>query len=418
MKPWGMIKDPVHGYVHISKIEKDVIDTLPLQRLRRIKQLVFADLVYPGANHTRFEHSIGTMHLAGILCRALDISDENTQIIRLAALFHDLGHGPFSHTFESILIKKLNKTHEDLTPWIIRGTEIKDILEANGFPSDDIAELAIGKSRKYKPFFNQILSSAIDVDKMDFIVRDTHHTGAEYGKVDIHRLIYTMTIVDDNLLLDSSALPTLEAFLIARVESFKAIYYHKTARAAQILLVKALEIADEELNICEFSSPDEYIKMDDYSMWYLLKQCERSREIMKAIERRQLPKCAYERELKLEDRTIVNLLNLESIRKRVEEEIARTAGISEEDVFIDTPSLPSIPYRHSLDFDPMDIPILDIEENKRKVVRATEISKTIDVLRGFLNIVRVYTYQQYREKVREAASKVLGELPNSAKISY
>jgi len=413
-----MIKDPVHGYVHISKIEKDVIDTLPLQRLRRIKQLVFADLVYPGANHTRFEHSIGTMHLAGILCKALEMSDEDTQIVRLAALFHDLGHGPFSHTFESILIKKLNKTHEDLTPWIIKGTEIRDILEANGFSSNDIADLAIGRSKKYKPFFNQILSSAIDVDKMDFIVRDTHHTGAEYGKVDIHRLVYTMNIIDDNLVLDISALPTLEAFLIARLESFKAIYYHKTARAAQILLVKALERADEELNICKFSTPEEYIEMDDYSVWYLLKHCEKSRDLIKAIERRQLPKCAYECELKIEDRAIVNLLNLESVRKRVEEEIARIAGISEEDVFIDTPSLPSIPYRHSLDFDPMDIPIIDVREDKKKIIKATQASKTIDVLRGFLNIVRVYTYQQYREKVREAASKVLGELPNSAKISY
>ncbi|MEM4529794.1 MAG: HD domain-containing protein, partial [Candidatus Methanomethylicaceae archaeon] len=95
-KAWGMIKDPVHGFVHIYKIEKDVIDTLPLQRLRRIKQLVFVDLVYPGANHTRFEHSIGVMHLAGMVCKALpiDINNEEIQMIRLSALFHDLGHGP------------------------------------------------------------------------------------------------------------------------------------------------------------------------------------------------------------------------------------------------------------------------------------------------------------------------------------
>ncbi|MDD1766722.1 MAG: HD domain-containing protein, partial [Candidatus Methanomethyliaceae archaeon] len=145
-KAWGMIKDPIHGYVHISNVEKEIIDTLPLQRLRRIRQLVFADLVYPGANHTRFEHSVGVMHLAGILGRSLPIkmSEDNIQRVRLAGLFHDLGHGPFSHTFEQILLKKLNKTHEDLTPWIINGTELKDILTARGFKVPALAELAVG----------------------------------------------------------------------------------------------------------------------------------------------------------------------------------------------------------------------------------------------------------------------------------
>ncbi|MDH7556911.1 MAG: HD domain-containing protein, partial [Candidatus Methanosuratincola sp.] len=129
-RPWGMIKDPVHGYVHITETEKEVIDTLPLQRLRRIKQLVFADYVYPGANHTRFEHSVGVMHLAGLLGKALPVSMDKDEIqkIRLAGLCHDLGHGPFSHTFEQVLIKRLNKTHEDLTPWIVRGTELSEII--------------------------------------------------------------------------------------------------------------------------------------------------------------------------------------------------------------------------------------------------------------------------------------------------
>ncbi|MEM3531521.1 MAG: HD domain-containing protein [Candidatus Methanomethyliaceae archaeon] len=419
-RPWGMIKDPIHGYVHISKLEKDVIDTLPLQRLRRIKQLVFADLVYPGANHTRFEHSVGVMHLAGVLGRVLpvDITEEEIQIIRLAGLFHDVGHGPFSHTFEELLIKKLNKSHEDLAPWIIRNSELKEILERNGQPADDIAELAVGRLKKGKGFLNQILSSAVDVDKMDFLVRDTHHTGAEYGKVDIHRLIYTMDVVDDKLVVDSSALATLEAFLIARVESFKAIYYHKTARAAQILLVKAMEAADEEIGICKFKTPEEYLGMDDYSMWCTLKQCSGSRKIMEDLEKRRLLKCAYEREMKAEDKAVASLFGLEGIRRQMEEEIAAIAGVGSEEVFIDTPSLPSIPYRHALDFDPMEIPIVDVEGGVRRVLKATKLSKTIEVLRGFVNIVRVYTHEKHRDKVREAAERVMGKLPESAMVSY
>jgi HD superfamily phosphohydrolase len=419
-RAWGMIKDPIHGYVHISNVEKEIIDTLPLQRLRRIRQLVFADLVYPGANHTRFEHSIGVMHLAGVLCRSLPIkmSEDNIQRARLAGLFHDLGHGPFSHTFEQMLLKKLNKTHEDLTPWIINGTELKDILASHGIKAADLAELAIGKSKKDKAFMNQIITSAVDVDKMDFLVRDTHHTGAEYGKVDIYRLIYTMDVLDDTLVVDSSALSTLEAFLIARMESFKAIYYHKTARAAQILLVKALEAADEELGICAFKTPEEYIEMDDYSLWSELKRCKRSSQMIRDLERRRLLKCAYEREVQAEDKAVSSLFALEGIRKQVEDEIATLAGVQSGEVIIDTPSLPSIPYRHALDFDPMEIPIVDIEKNVKKLLKATKLSRTIEVLRGFVNIVRVYTDERNRDKVKEAAEKVLGNLPESARISY
>lgn len=419
-RAWGMIKDPIHGYVHISNVEKEIIDTLPLQRLRRIRQLVFADLVYPGANHTRFEHSVGVMHLAGILGRSLpvEMGEDNIQRVRLAGLFHDLGHGPFSHTFEQILLKKLNKTHEDLTPWIINGTELKDILTTRGFRVADLAELAIGRSKKDRAFMNQMITSAVDVDKMDFLVRDTHHTGAEYGKVDIYRLIYTMDVLDDTLVVDSSALPTLEAFLIARMESFKAIYYHKTARAAQILLVKALEAADEELGICAFKTPEEYMEMDDYSLWSELKKCKRSRQIIKDLERRRLLKCAYEMEVQAEDKAVSSLFGLEGIRKQVEDEIAALARVGSGEVFIDTPSLPSIPYRHALDFDPMEIPIVDVEKNVKKLLKATKLSRTIEVLRGFVNIVRVYTDERNRDRVKDAAEKVLGNLPESARVSY
>lgn len=419
-RSWGMIKDPIYGYVHISEPEIEVIDTLPMQRLRRIKQLVFADYVYPGANHSRFEHSIGVMHLAGLLGESLpvEMSKEDVQKVRLAGLFHDLGHGPFSHTFEQILMKKLNKTHEDLTPWIVMGTELKDILAKHGFKADDVANLSVGRGKKEKAFMNQIITSSVDVDKMDFLVRDTHHTGAEYGKVDVYRLIYTMGVADNNLVVDSSALPTLEAFLIARVESFRAIYYHKTARAAQILLVKAMEAADEELDLCGFKSPEEYLEMDDYTIWSELKRCKRSSKIIKDLERRKLLKCAYEVEMQAEDKSVSSLFGLEGIRSQVEDELAAKAGVPTGEVFIDTPSLPSIPYQHMMDFDPMEIPIIDVEGDSRKILRATKLSRTIEVLRGFVNIVRVYTYEKNREKVKSASEKVLGNLPESARVSY
>ncbi|MDD1776057.1 MAG: HD domain-containing protein [Candidatus Methanomethylicus sp.] len=419
-RAWGMIKDPIYGYVHISKLEKEIIDTLPLQRLRRIKQLVFADYVYPGANHTRFEHSLGVMHLAGLMGKALPVSlqDDELQRIRIAGLCHDLGHGPFSHTFEQILLKKLNKTHEDLTPWLIMGTELKDILTANGIDAERQSLLAVGRSLDDATFMNQIITSAVDADKMDFLARDTHHTGAEYGNVDFYRLIYTMDIVDDSLVVDSSALATLEAFLIARVESFRAIYYHKTARAGQIMLVKAMEAADEEMGICTFSKPEEYLQLDDYSLWSEMKRCAKSSPIIKDLERRKLLKCAYEREVQAEDKAVSSLFSMDGIRIQVEDEIASLAGVPQSSVYIDTPSLPSIPYLHKLTFDPMEIPIVDYEGGKRKLLKATKLSRTIEVLKGFVNIIRVYTENNNRVRVKEAAEKVLGNIPESARVSY
>jgi HD superfamily phosphohydrolase len=419
-KPWGMVKDPIHGYIHVSDLERQLMDTLPLQRLRRVKQLVFADYVYPGANHTRFEHSLGVMHLAGVLGKSLPagMGEEDVEMVRLAGLFHDLGHGPFSHTFEQVLVKRLNKTHEDLTPWIVKGTELKDILSSNGLDPDVVAELAVGRAALVPPFENQMISSAVDVDKMDFLMRDTHHTGAQYGNIDVYRLIYTMEAFDGNLVVNSSALPALEAFLIARVESFRAIYYHKAARAAQIMLVKAMEAAEDEVGLCAFRTPQEYIENDDYTAWSELKRCPKSRGIIQDLERRRLLKCAYEREVQAEDKSVSSLFALESLRGQVEEELASMAGVPEGEVFIDTPSLPSIPYRHTIDFDPMEIPIVDGSGSERKLFRATKLSKTIEVLRGFVNIIRVYTYERNRERVREAAERALGNLPDSARVSY
>ncbi len=135
LKPWGFIKDPIHGYIRISETERTIIDTYPVQRIRRIRQLAGSEFVYPAANHTRFEHVLGAMYLAGLLGETLpaDLSDHQVQQLRIAALLHDNGHGPFSHVFEPLMIRHLGKTHEDLVPWLVNETEIAEILEKAGF---------------------------------------------------------------------------------------------------------------------------------------------------------------------------------------------------------------------------------------------------------------------------------------------
>ncbi|MEM3727130.1 MAG: HD domain-containing protein [Candidatus Bathyarchaeia archaeon] len=419
-KYWGFIKDPLYGYIKITEVEKKIIDTTPVQRLRRIKQLSGAEYVYPAANHTRFEHSLGVMYLAGVLAQNLpiELNEESIEFIKLSALLHDVGHGPFSHVFDSILSKRLNETHEDLTSWIIKNSEIAEILEKESFSSKEASDLAVGKLNCKEPFFNQIISSGIDVDKMDFIPRDSYHTGAGYGSMDVFRLIYSMEIHEGNLTIGETALSALETFLLARLESFKTIYFHKASRAAQIMLVKALEKAENEAYNLPFNSVDEYLALDDYSVWFMLKKCEASKEIIKNLENRKLLKCAYERIFFTQEKMVTSIFTNEVVRRKIEEEIASKANLDYEKVVIDIPSLPSVPYANAK-LELMDIPVFVKNKSGGKTSKkATELSRIINVMQAYMNIVRVYTEEQYRSKVAEASEKTFGYLPSETTISY
>jgi HD superfamily phosphohydrolase len=421
---WGELKDPVHGYVYITEQEKEIIDSFPVQRLHRLRQLAGAEYVYPGANHTRFEHSIGVMYLAGRVTENFNISQriskDEAEMIRIAALLHDVGHGPFSHVFEHLLVKELDKTHEDMTRWILTNSELKDTLRKIGYNPEEIGKLAVGTLHKpQKAFMDQIISSAVDVDKLDFVVRDTHHTGAEYGYVDIFRLIHALDVLDENLAVDLGALSALESLIIARIESFKSIYFHRVGRAAQIMLATAMEKANEELGLTSFRSPDEYLAMDDYTVWTRLKNCKKSNETIKNLERRIMLKCAYERTFYEKDTMISSIFNKEAHRKQLQADIAKKANVDVETVIIDVPTVPSVPYHHSVLMEPMEIPVFyKTLEGSRIPERLSEISRIFEVLKGFINILRVYTDEKNREKVGKAASKILGDAPSSAKISY
>ncbi len=419
---WGFIKDPIYGYIRLTEVERNIIDTLAVQRLRRIRQLAGAEYVYPAANHTRFEHVLGAMYLAGVVAENLPtpLTQEEKQKVRLAALLHDVGHAPFSHLFEPLLVKYLNRNHEDMSSWIIANSELANVISEQGFDAKELSVLAVGRhSTSDKPFLSQIISSSFDVDKMDFVVRDSYHTGAGYGSVDVFRLIYTMDILDGNLAVDITALPTLESLILARFESFRAIYFHRACRAVQMMLLKALDAAKEELEILKVKTPEEYLEWDDYTVWSKLRENAKSREIIKALSERRLLKCAYEKTFFAKDELVSSVFTKENVRLKLEEEIANKASIPVADVGIDVPSLPSVPYHYSMDIGPIDIPIFSKTSSGEKVPqKIAELSKVVDVLRVFMNIVRVYTKENYREQVAEAATQVLGESPLSNVLSY
>jgi hypothetical protein len=419
---WGFIKDPIYGYIRLTEVERNVIDTLAVQRLRRIRQLAGAEFVYPAANHTRFEHVLGTMYLAGVVsdCLPVQLTADERQKVRLAALLHDVGHAPFSHLFEPLLLKYMDRNHEDASRWVIADSTLADVITSQGFDAKELSGLAVGKpSKSDKSFLGQIISSSFDVDKMDFVVRDSYHTGAGYGSVDVFRLIYTMDVLDGNLAVDLTALPTLESLILARLESFKAIYFHRACRAVQMMLLKALAAARDDLTILQAKTADEYLEWDDYTVWSKLCLNQRSREIVKEISARKLLKCAYERTFYAKDELASSVFTKENVRLKLEEEIASKAKVPASEVGIDAPTLPSVPYHYAMRMDPIDIPVFSRKRSGEKVPqKITELSKVLDDLRVFMNIVRVYTREQYREQVSDAAAHVLGESPFSNVLSY
>jgi uncharacterized protein len=200
------VRDPVHGFIYRDVEERDVMDTCVFQRLRRLKQLALASLVYPGATHSRFEHSIGALHLAGKIAVALDIEPSEARLLRLAALLHDVGHGPFSHVAEPILQRHAvkgtlgtgvseSKVHE-LISWQIISTD----KELARLISDQHREQIVGllKGTWGHSYLQEIVSGPVDADKQDYLLRDSLFSGVKYGIYDQERLSNTLLVHDDN----------------------------------------------------------------------------------------------------------------------------------------------------------------------------------------------------------------------------
>jgi len=248
------IIDPIHDFIRVYEHELSLIDNPIFQRLRRIRQLSGAHLTYPAAQHTRFEHSLGVMHIASQAGHALHekeiIKSDDIEILRLSGLLHDIGHGPFSHLFEEIIQKK-KISHEDFGKELILKSEIGDSLSKNGFDKKLITKVAFGDS-KFQ-YMNEIVSGALSADMMDYLLRDGYFTGAEHAKIDHKRITQSLDVHKKKLALERSALYSFESMMHSRYQMFKAVYFHKTVRAAEVMLLEALRLSDDEFGFTTFN---------------------------------------------------------------------------------------------------------------------------------------------------------------------
>jgi len=321
------VRDPIHDYIDLSSVEVKIVDTPAYQRLRWIKQLGPTNLVYPGANHTRHEHCMGTSHIVGKMADSVGLESGDKQLASVAGLLHDIGHTAFSHLGDEI---DGVEDHVIRTTKIIAKTEISDILSEEGIDSKEVNQIIMGEHK-----LGPLVSGDLDGDRLDYLVRDAHYTGVSTG-VDMGRLIATMSMSDSNLVIKEGGLPAVEALLTARSTMYPTVYFHPFVRGAELMLARATNHA---ISSNHFTKED-FINFTDHK---LLSELDKagglSKKIVNNFENRNIAK----RALSLTKEQAENSGLEKSKRGQYEADIASKLGVSASEIYVDIPPLPVVP---------------------------------------------------------------------------
>lgn len=323
------ILDPVHDeFVGVRDAEEPIIESPVVQRLRRIHQLGLSFFVYPGATHTRFEHSVGVMHLAGRLAESIGLDEEAVQAYRLGGLLHDIGHPPYSHALEPIMEDELEYSHEENTCQLI------DEIDAP-FPVDRewVKDIVNGESA------HDIVAGNVDVDRMDYLNRDATHTGVNHGNIDVRSIVQFAIDHDGGVAFNQKATEALEGLLTARLHMTKSVYRHHTALILSQMLRRAVMAHIDESE----TSVKEIMEWDDYQLHtHLLEAGGDAGRLYRRIANRN----PYKRALFRDE----NDLGRDGLRElatntgnltEVESDIAAEAGVDPASVLVDPPSPPT-----------------------------------------------------------------------------
>ena len=454
------MRDPIHGFIKLSEIEKKLIDTKVFQRLRRIRQLAMTFLVYPGAVHTRFDHSIGVMHIAGRICKRLQeleyitICDTTIDRIRFAALLHDVGHGPFSHVSEHLLDeyapsktskeKVREKIHEKITVNIIRAdSEINEILS----PDERDFVISMIEGQEAWDWRRDVVSSELDADKMDYLLRDSYFAGVKYGLYDLEKLIESCFIIKDlatPLAIKSTAIYALEQLLLARYHMTQQVYWHRVSLISTEMIIRGIALAIDGSNAemirlyrypeknLEESDQDYEKRRDDFVQNYLNYHDEKVIEILKNSPEGKVPEetkkifdWLYNRklfkmitELRFKDERDVMLhsrldgmLMDKQQKRQCEAEIAKRLGVNAAYVIVNKPPVRTLNYGIPTNLlNPEAIMIFDEDQNglRRMIDYANElffVRPSTDV--SLLETVQVYAPCQVPDAEKSEIQEIL-----------
>ncbi len=429
-----IIHDPLHGSIRVDDPFLKILDRHEMQRLRSVKQLGLGNMVFPGANHTRFEHSLGVYHLAGRMADSIGLSKEDTMAVKAAGLLHDVCHTPFSHTTEEMVEDMTGMDHMEMARKLIKGEirtycerdadlfsslpPISEILENNGISSDAVCDIIVYPESKEggldafngdpkrthfssKDFAHQIIHGPVDADQMDYLVRDAHYTGVTHGKIDIDRLIGTMRVHNDRVMIEKGGTAAAEGLMVARSLMYSSVYYHRTVRIIKMMLTKSIEASSLDVSGI-------YLWNDADLLNYLIKEGRTASRIARSVQNRILYKKVI---TKFSEDTSEDLSSRLSEftgykqRKQLEKEIAERAGVEVSDVIVDIP--PRTILLSNMNIGKTDVSILDPEGKVKTLTRLSSVAKALQSRDPFGWSLMIASPEEHRESVAKAAKKVL-----------
>ncbi|PSQ39474.1 phosphohydrolase [Halobacteriales archaeon SW_5_70_135] len=393
------IKDSVHDHVTVEGVARDLLDTPPMQRLRRVKQLGTVPLVYPSANHTRFEHSLGVYHLA---CEAIAhmeaVDDRSRQArrVKAAALLHDVGHGPFSHNLEALIHRRTGKYHDDVDGLLADGA-VADVLRSHDLSPATIADLVAGEGR-----LGQLISGELDVDRMDYLVRDAHHTGVPYGTIDHGRLVRELTFVDGDLVLSDNNVQTAESLLVARALMNPTVYSQHAARISKTMLRRGAErlLRDDVVDA------ERLRRMDDHDFTVALRRHDATAEDARRYDHRDLYKRAVWAELQGTPDDVIDAGHDEV--RELEADVAERADVPDRAVILDVPERPSMTESSSR---------VVVNGEVRRLAGQSSLVRALERAGNAQWRMGVYTPAEHADDVGRAAAAVLGLDVDGALVS-
>ncbi|TFG32266.1 hypothetical protein EU527_10500 [Candidatus Thorarchaeota archaeon] len=404
------IKDPIHGYVSLSEVEKELLDLKMTQRLRYIKGPAGISLVYPGADISLMGRTLGFLHMTRVFLEYLGGTIEEIQKARLASLLLMIVNGPWSNVMEEYLTVRGSPPLK-LTKAVLEQTVIGDTIEKNGFGRSEIQDV-LERGVPVKGVRLDLIHCPINPELIDDLQRDSYFAGVDYAQLEFHRLFDSTRIAKNKIAVERSSLFTLESYLSAAVNMFDAVYFHKTIRAAELMLLRVLEDAGSHLFPSPLDDPNGFFKYDDLSFLHRLLRVDTeatdemrsANRIFSEYNKRNLIKLVSTRAIS--DPTFLSKLSTPDGLYDIEKEIADDAGIDVQNVYIDFPDRPSVtfyPGKYNLD----EVVLFERGSTGYEFWKVSDLSPVARSYYRILKPVRVYTTRGYRSKLKKYADSVL-----------